>query len=569
MDTTAADAREITTVKRGQEVLNDPRVNRGVAFTDAERDDLGLTGLLPPRVLTLEEQAERAYSQFLEQPGPLAKHIFLSLLQDRNEILFFRLLDDHLREMLPIVYTPTVGEAIQQWSHEYHGPRGVYLSVDAPHRIDDAFAATELGPDDVDLVVATDGEAILGIGDWGVGGIGISIGKLAVYTAAAGIDPRRVLPVVLDVGTNNESLLADPLYLGNRHDRVDEGSYDAFVQEYVTSATSHFPHALLHWEDLGAANARRVLLKYKDEIFTFNDDMQGTGAIILACVLSALRVSGRKLTDERVVIFGAGTAGCGVADQLHDAMVTAGLTSDEARTRFWAMGSKGLLVESRRDRMRDFQRAYARPDSEVEGWERDGDQIGLLEVVRQVKPTLLIGSSGQPGSFSEEVVRAMAEGCDRPLVMPLSNPTILSEAVPSDILKWTDGRALVATGSPFEPVTYDGIVHVIAQANNAFVFPGIGLGAIFARARRVTDSMLHAAASAVAEQVDPTPPGSPLLPQVEALRVTSAAVATAVARAAAEAGVAGVDLPSDDGELRRRIEERMWSAGSYPPIRGT
>ncbi len=567
MDSTGAIPGEITTDKRGQEVLNDPRVNRGVAFTDGERDDLGLTGLLPPRVLTLGEQAERAYSQFLEQPGPLAKHIFLSLLQDRNEILFFRLLDDHLREMLPIVYTPTVGEAIQQWSHEYHGPRGVYLSVDAPERIGDAFAATGLGPDDVDLVVATDGEAILGIGDWGVGGIGISIGKLAVYTAAAGIDPRRVLPVVLDVGTNNDTLLEDPLYLGNRHKRVAEERYDAFVESYVKGATAHFPRALLHWEDLGAANARRVLLRYKDEIFTFNDDMQGTGAIILACVLSALRVTGHELTDQRVVVFGAGTAGCGVADQLRDSMVAAGMSLDEARSRFWALGSKGLLLESQRDRMRDFQRAYARADAEVAGWKHEGDGIGLLEVVRQAKPTVLIGSSGRPGSFSEDVIRAMAEGCENPLVMPLWSPTSLSEAAPADILAWTGGRALVASGSPFEPVTYNRTVHVIAQANNAFVFPGIGLGAIFARASRVTDSMLHAAASAVADQVDPTSPGSPLLPQVESLRVTSAAVATAVARAAADAGVAGADLPDGDGELRRAIEACMWSA-AYPPIRG-
>jgi malate dehydrogenase (oxaloacetate-decarboxylating) len=562
----AVGRRWLETTDRGRHVLEDPKVNRGVAFTPEERAALGLTGLLPPQVLTLDQQAERAYSQFSRQPSPLAKHVFLGLLQDRNEVLFFRLIADHLREMLPVVYTPTVGDAISQYSHEYRGPRGVYLSVDAPDAVDAAFEATGLGPDDVDLIVATDGEAILGIGDWGVGGIGIAVGKLAVYTAAAGIDPMRVLPVVLDVGTNRESLLEDPLYLGNRHRRVPEGAYDAFIDAYVESATRHFGHALLHWEDLGAANARRVLLRYRDRILTFNDDIQGTGAVNLATVLSALRVTGGLLSEQVFVVYGAGTAGVGIADQLRDALVSGGLEEEAARARFFLLGSKGLLLASQSDRLRDFQRPYARRDAEVEAWERTGaGEVGLAEVVRRVKPTVLIGTSGQPGAFDEEVVRAMAEACERPVILPLSNPTSLSEAEPADLLEWTSGRALVATGSPFEPVTYDKTVHVIAQANNAFVFPGLGLGAIVARASRVTDSMLHAAAAAIADQVDPTTAGAPLLPQVEALRTTSAAVAKAVAEAAVADGVADPSTPAGPA-LAEAIAAAMWEP-VYRPIR--
>ncbi len=556
----------ISTAQRGHQVLDDPRINRGVAFDEEARKALGLTGLLPPGVLSLEQQAERAYSQFSQQPGALAKHVFLALLQDRNEVLFFRLVADHLREMFPIVYTPTVGDAISQYSHEYRGPRGVFLSVDRAAEIDAAFEATGLDADDVDLIVATDGEAILGIGDWGVGGIGISVGKLALYTAAGGIDPMRVIPVMLDVGTNRRSLLEDPLYLGNRHRRVPERTYDEFIEAYVGAATRRFPHALLHWEDLGTANARRVLLKYRSRAFTFNDDMQGTGAVNLAAALSALKVTGGRLEDQRVVIFGAGTAGAGIADQLRDAMVANGLDIAEATSRFFLLGSMGLLLASQDDLLRDFQRGYARSGSDVEGWRRDDrGRIGLAEVVRRVHPTILIGTSGQPGAFREEIVRDMAAHCARPLVMPLSNPTSLSEANPADLLEWTCGQALVATGSPFEPVTYDKTVHIIAQANNALVFPGLGLGAIVAQAKRVTDSMLHAAATAIAEQVDATPAGAPLLPPVEALRVTSAAVAKAVAEAAVSAGVAHPATPAGE-RLEQAIAAAMWEP-VYPPIR--
>ncbi len=542
-------------------MLADPLLNRGVAFTEAERRDLGLTGLLPPQVLTLDEQASRAYAQFRRQANDLGKNVFLSLLADRNEVLFHRLVADHLTEMLPIVYTPTVGEAIQQYSHEYRRPRGVYLSVDRPFDLETSLLATGLGADDVDLVVATDGEAILGIGDWGVGGIAISVGKLAVYTAAAGIDPARTLAVVLDVGTNRQSLLDDPLYLGNRHERVDERRYDSFVTEYVETASRLFPHALLHWEDLGASNARRILERYKDDYFTFNDDIQGTGAVTLAAVLAALKVTGEALRDQRIVISGAGTAGVGIADQLLDAMQAEG--AEDAREHFWALSSRGLLVESD-GKMRDFQRPFARSDTDAAGFSRDEDgRIGLLEVVRQVRPTILIGTSGQRGVFDAEVVGAMAAGCDRPVIMPMSNPTSLSEAEPADLIAWTEGRALVASGSPFAPVTLGATTYRIAQANNAFVFPGIGLGAIVAQASRVTLGMIRAAADAVAGQVDPTGPGAPLLPDVEALQATSRAVAAAVALAAVADGVAGRQL---SGDIAEEVSEAMW-VPAYRPIR--
>ncbi|MHB1988756.1 MAG: NAD-dependent malic enzyme [Acidimicrobiales bacterium] len=559
---------EIT--RRGRQVLSDAQLNRGVAFTAAERDKLGLVGLLPPSVLSLAEQAQRAHAQFSRQPNDLAKNVFLSLLQDRNEVLFHRLLRDHLTEMLPIVYTPTVGEAIERYSGEYRGPRGIYLSVDEPGDIERALLAPGLGPGDVDLLVATDGEAILGIGDWGVGGIAISAGKLAVYTAAAGIDPARTLPVVLDVGTNREGLLNDPLYLGNRHRRVGRAVYDAFVDSYVRTANALFPSALLHWEDVGPSNARRILDRYKNECLTFNDDIQGTGAVALAAVLSGLRASNSGFDQQRIVIFGAGTAGIGIAEQLRDAMEQTGVA--DARPQLWALSSHGLLLDSS-PRVRDFQRPFARSAADVEGYQRDAEgRIGLLEVVRRVQPTILIGTSGQAGAFSEDVVRTMAERCDRPIIMPLSNPTSLSEAEPSDLIAWTEGRGLIATGSPYTPAVFADQSFVIAQANNALVFPGIGLGAILARASRITTRMIRAAADAVASQIDASAVGAPLLPPVEALRGTSVAVASAVIRAARKEGVAnsdrfsslGAGADEEDG-LADAVREEMWEP-VYRPI---
>lgn len=412
--------------------------------------------------------------------------------------------------------------------------------------------------------MATDGEAILGIGDWGVGGIDISEGKLAVYTAAGGVDPNRTLAVMLDVGTNRQQLLEDPLYLGNRHPRVDEKAYDAFIDAYVTTANRLFPDALLHWEDFGTANARRILDHYRDRVFTFNDDIQGTGAVNLAAVLSATKASGMAMTDHRIVVFGAGSAGTGIADQFRDALVADGLPEEEADRRFWAVDRYGLLTDDQ-DGLRDAQIRYARPVAEVAGWERDAQHggVALDEVVRRVRPTVLIGTSGQGGAFTEQVVREMAAHTRRPVILPMSNPTPLAEATPADLLKWTDGRVLVATGSPFEPVEYRGVTYLIGQANNALIFPGLGLGAILARATRVTDGMLVAAAHAVAGQVDGSTPGAPVLPMPDALRATSAAVAGAVGRAAAHDGVARTEI--DDG-FGKVVRDAMWQP-VYPEIK--
>jgi malate dehydrogenase (oxaloacetate-decarboxylating) len=551
------------TTGRGLEVLQTPALNKGVAFPEAERRALGLIGLLPPAVLTLEEQARRAYGQYRAQPNALQAYVYLQSLHVRNEVLFYRLLTDHLHEMLPVVYTPTVGEAIREYSHEYRRPRGVYLSVDHVDEIELAFANFGVSPEDVDLVVATDGECILGIGDWGVGGIAIAVGKLAVYTAAAGIDPTRVIPVMLDVGTDNRSLLDDPCYVGNRHPRVTGERYDDFIDAYVAAAQGLFPGALLHWEDLGAANARRILGRYRQRARTFNDDMQGTGATALAAVLSGARRTGVPLVDNRVVILGAGTAGAGIADQIRDAMVAAGLPAAEANRRFWCVDRPGLLTEETAW-LRDFQRPYARPVAELAGCARreaDGG-VGLDELVRRVRPTVLIGTSAVAGAFTEEVVREMARHVARPVILPLSNPTELAEATPADLLAWTEGRALVATGSPADPVTHDRVSHVIAQANNALLFPGLGLGVIVARARLVTDGMLAAAAAAVAGAVDASVPGAPLLPLLDAVRDVSMAVACAVVEAALAEEVAEAHV--DDVE--RAVRGAMWEP-AYRPVR--
>ncbi|MBT0772019.1 NAD-dependent malic enzyme [Kineosporia sp. J2-2] len=552
----------LTTTARGRAVLTDPRLNHGTAFTLEERRELDLVGLVPPQVLTLEQQAARAYRQYTEQPTDLARNVYLTALRDRNQVLFYRLLGDHLGEMLPIVYTPTVGTAIERYSYEYRRPRGIYLSVDAPGDIEQSLLASGLGPDDVDLIVATDGEAVLGIGDWGVGGVDIAVGKLAVYTAAAGLDPRRTLAVMLDVGTNRRELLDDPLYLGTRHERVDPRAYDEFVGEYVAAATRLFPKALLHWEDLGPANARRVLDRYRGEAFTFNDDIQGTGAVNLAAVLSGVRAGGLPLADQRIVVFGAGSAGTGVADQLCDALVRAGLTPAQALARIWAVDRHGLITTSTPG-LREAQRRYARPDAEVAGWSDTGT-VGLAEVVDHVAPTVLIGTSGQGGAFTEPIVRSMAANTPRPIVLPMSNPTRLAEATPADLLAWTDGRALIATGSPFGDVEHAGVRHRIGQANNALVFPGLGLGAVVAGASRVTDGMLVAAAEAVAAQTDVSVPGAPILPLVSGLRETSVAVAVAVARAAVRDGVVSGRIA--DGELEDAVRAARWQP-VYRPVR--
>ena len=550
------------TTLRGRQVFGYPRINKGTGFTPEERDGLGLIGLMPYRVLSLDQQATRAYNQYSAEPDDLAKNVYLTALHDRNEVLYYRLVTDHLREMLPIVYTPTIGDAIERYSHMYRRPRGVYLSVDAPELIEPSLAATDLDPGDVDIIVATDAEAILGIGDWGVGGIAIAEGKLVVYCAAGGIDPNRAVPVILDVGTNRQELLDDPLYLGNAHPRVDRDTYDRFVDAYVSAATKLFPDALLHWEDFGPDNAHRILERYRDKILTFNDDIQGTAAVNLAAVLSGVAASGLPLTDHRVVIFGAGTAGAGIAAELRDAMAAEGLDEAEATGRIWALARHGLVTDDM-DGVRDFQRPWARPAAEVAGWQRDADgHIGLEEVVRRARPTILVGTSTQPGTFTEAVVRAMAEHCERPIILPLSNPTRLAEADPADLLRWTEGRALVATGSPFEPVTHDKVSYVVGQANNALVFPGLGLGAVLAKATRVTDGMIFAAARAVADRIDSTIPGASLLPLVNDVRETSVAVAMAVATAARADGVARAPL---DDDLEAQVRRSMWQP-VYRPV---
>ena len=552
------------TTLRGRQILADPRINKGTAFSDDERRDLGLTGLIPSGHLTLDAQASRVYAQYQRQATDLARNVLLNEVHDRNEVLYYRLLTSHLTEMLPIVYTPTVGQAIEQYSREYRRPRGVYLSVDHPELIEASLSAPGLGPGEVDLVVATDAGAILGIGDWGVGGIGIAVGKLAVYTAAAGIDPDRTLPVMLDVGTDRQSLIDDPLYVGNRHPRMPAAEYDRFLESFVSAVGKLFPGALLHWEDIGVSNARRLLDRYRHQTLTFNDDIQGTGAVNLAAVLAAVRATGTGLAGHRIVIFGAGTAGTGIADQLSAAMLADGLSQEAARARFWAVDRAGLITTATPD-LPESQRRYARVTDEVAGWRRDPSLggVGLAEVVHRVHPTILIGTSTRTGAFTEPIVADMAAHCDRPVILPMSNPTSLSEAAPADLIQWTEGRVLVATGSPFPPVDYRGVRYTIGQANNALIFPGLGLGVIATQASRVTDNMLAAAAHAVSELVDTQTPGAPLLPRVEALRETSVAVAAAVAQAAAADGVARARL---DGDVRASVRALMWEP-VYRPVR--
>jgi len=551
---TVASNGSLETTLRGVEVLSTPLLNKGVAFTQEEREELGLKGLLPPAVLTLEEQARRAYEQFCSQPDDLLKNVYLTALHDRNEVLFYRILTDHLREMLPIVYTPTVGVAIQRYSHEYRKPRGVYLSINDPSGIEEAFANIGATAENIDLVVVTDGEGILGIGDWGVGGINIAIGKLAVYTAAVGIDPSRVLPVILDVGTNREELLNNPFYIGNRHPRITGEAYDEFIDTFVQAVNKQFPKALLHWEDFSSRNARKILDKYRHDICTFNDDIQGTGAVSLAAVLSAVKASGVPLSEHRVVVFGAGTAGIGIADQVRDAMVRVGVSEEESYKRFWCIDRNGLVTDNMEDLL-DFQMPYARKEAEVSEWKENG-VIGLAEVVKHVKPTILIGTSTVAGAFKEEIIKEMASHVERPIILPMSNPTPLAEAKPADLIEWTEGRALVATGSPFEPVTYNGVTYVIGQSNNALIFPGLGLGTIVVRASVMTDGMFAAAAEAVASMVDTSQPGAPILPEVEELRNISEMVAIEVAKVAVAEGVARENL--SDNDIKIAVKEAIW-----------
>jgi malate dehydrogenase (oxaloacetate-decarboxylating) len=544
------------TKARGMAVLTTPLLNKGTAFTAEERKALGLTGMLPPAISTLEAQVKAAYFQYQSLTDALSKNIYLTALHDRNEVLFYRLLSGHLREMIPIVNDLTVGMAMQQYHHECRRPRGVYLSIDHLDGIEEAFRNIGARPEDIDLILATDAEQILGLGDWGVGGIEISIGKLAIYTAAGGIDPTRVIPVMLDVGTNRESLLKDPMYIGNRHPRVRGKRYDAFIDAYVQATTKLFPNALLQWEDFAPGNGRRILEKYRDQICTFNDDMQGTGASTLSALFLVIGLCGSPLRNQRVVILGAGTAGLGIADQISDAMTREGLSKDDASGRFWLVDTEGLLTDDMGERLHDYQAPYARPNAELKLWKRNGSKGApdLAEVVRQVRPTILIGVSTAAGAFTEAVVREMARHCERPIIFPLSNPASKAEATPADLIAWTEGRALIATGCPFPPVTYRGVTYVIGQVNNAMLYPGLCLGAIVSRARRISDSMFAAATNAVSSLVAVRLPGASLLPHVDDLRNVSLTVAVAVAEAAVEEGLAGIKF--DD--IVQQIGDAMW-----------
>ncbi|MFF5143065.1 NAD-dependent malic enzyme [Streptomyces sp. NPDC013157] len=532
-------------------ILQDRYRNRGTAFSLAERAQLGITGRLPAAVENLDQQAARAYAQLLDQPSDLHKYIYLNRVHNENQVLYYKLLSDRIAELLPVVYDPTVGDAVQQWSTAFRDSRAVYLSVDRPEDVRASFESLGLGADEVDLIVVSDAQAILGIGDWGVNGTEISIGKLAVYTAAAGIDPDRVIAVNLDVGTDNEQLLNSPRYLGNRHARVTGKRYDEFIDLYLRTVSELFPDALLHFEDFGPSNARRILVENAENYRIFNDDMQGTGAIVMASVFSALQVTKERWSQQRLVVFGAGTAGTGMADQIHAAMVRDGATPEQATKNIWLVDVHGLVTDDMPD-LPDYQQVYARSKSDVTTWS-DGE-IDLLTTVERVRPTILIGTSTAHNAFTEDVVRALAAGVERPILLPLSNPTSRIEVMPSDALRWSEGRALIAVGIPVPPVEYNGTTYTIGQANNALLYPGLGLGTIVAGARHVTDNMLLAAAEAVAGQVDMSRPGASLLPPVADLRASSATVAVAVARAAALDGVA----TKSHADLVRAVQDAMW-----------
>ena len=536
------------------DMLDTPIWNKGTAFNESERTALGLHGLLPPRVESIEEQIKRAYEAFTTKSTDLGRHIYLRQLQDSNETLFYRLMLEHVEHMMPIVYTPTVGLACQQFSRIYRRPRGLVISYPQRNSINQILRNRPHR--ELDVVVVTDGERILGLGDQGVGGLGIPIGKLSLYSLIGGIHPSRTLPIILDVGTNNEERLEDPEYLGWRHERVRGQEYLDFVDRFVQAVKQELPQTCLQWEDFATPNARPLLVRYKDELLTFNDDVQGTAAVVLGAAIGASKVAGKNIKDHQIVFVGAGSAAIGVADYLRFAMIEEGLSEKEARARFWIVDKDGLLDNSRRD-LSDEQRVYARDHNEVVNWLRNQHgQIGLAEVIGDIDATVLIGLSTVKGIFSEAIVREMARKTERPIIFPLSNPTSHSEAEPADLLAWTEGRALVATGSPFAPVTYNGEVIQIAQCNNVFIFPAVGLGVTSSQARRVTDKMLLAAAKALGDHSpalkDPT--GS-LLPRVKAIREVALDIAYAVAAKAQEEGLAPAVDPE---ELRKKLAESQW-----------
>jgi len=542
-------------IPRGMDLLDTPLLNKGTAFTDEERTQFGLHGLLPPCVETLEEQVARAHEAYARKEDDLERHIYLRALQDNNEVLFYRLLLEHIEQMTPIIYTPTVALACQQFSHIYRRPRGMFIGY--PQRDSIAELLRNRPNPNVDVIVVTDGERILGIGDQGVGGLGIPIGKLSLYTLIGGIRPERTLPIVLDVGTNNAERIDDPEYLGWRHERITGDDYFAFIERFVAAVKEELPETCLQWEDFANTHARPILERYRDQLLTFNDDIQGTAAVALGTILAAIKVTGKSLKDQQIVMLGAGAAATGVADGLRAAMTEEGLTEEEARSRFWLVNSKGVLHSGRKD-LSNEQMIYAQPENRIAGWPRTcNGNIGLADVIGRIEATILVGLSTVSCAFSETIVREMARKVERPIIFPLSNPTSKCEATPEDLIRWSDGHALVATGSPFAPVSYNGREIPIAQCNNVYIFPAVGLGVIASSARRITDSMMLAAARTLAANSPALKdPFASLLPSLTDLRRVAADIALAVGIAAQKDGVAA---HVTEDELRARVMATQWT----------
>ncbi|MBA2653263.1 MAG: NAD-dependent malic enzyme [Tatlockia sp.] len=545
----------------GKPLLTIPQLNKGTAFTQEERSEFGLLGKLPHRIETLEEQVKRAYLQYASYTNRLQQNIYLNNLHDKNQILFYKLLTCYLGEMLPTIYTPIVGTAVKRFSHEYRQPRGLYITHYDKDQIDEIFS-NRTNPE-IDLIVVTDGEGVLGIGDQGIGGMDIPVAKLMVYSICGGIDPTRTLPIFLDVGTNNQELLNDPLYLGCQHPRINTEQYDLFIEAFVNAIKIHFPNAFLHFEDFGRSNARRILNKFQNELCTFNDDIQGTGCVTLAALLAACDLTGHNLEDHRIVVFGAGSAGTGICDQIVDAMVRRGLSIEEAYKRFWLIDRQGLLVDSDSE-LTEAQQPYARKASEISTWPPRSNKSSLRDTVHQIKPTILIGCSAQPGAFSQDIVEYMSAHCERPIIFPLSNPDEQCEAQPADLLAWSQGRALIATGTAFPAVEYQNKLVQIAQCNNALVFPGIGLGILAVEASRLSKGMIWAAAEALSKYSPRrNESSSSLLPSLDKAQAVAKRIAVAVAQAAINEGLA---QQNHEADLESLIQNRFWEP-FYLPFR--
>ena len=547
---------------RGKQILRDPLLNKGTAFTHRERDELALHGLLPPATITMKKQLERTYVNFHTHPTDIDKFVYLTALHDRNEVLFYRLVYEHIEEMMPIVYTPVVGEACQEFSHIFRTGRGIYVAYEQKNEIEKILANS--GIENPSIIVVTDGERILGLGDQGAGGMGIPIGKLALYTLCAGVSPYTTLPIMLDVGTDNEERLKDPLYLGMKHRRIRGDDYQAFIDSFVAAVKKIFPNAVLQWEDFLKGNAIHQLERFRDKLCTFNDDIQGTAGVVVAGLLSALRITRQSMRDQKVIFAGAGAAAQGISDLIVAAMMEEGLSRGEAVDRIYTVDRSGLVVQGRPN-LEEFKANYARDNAEVADWQvQDRSHITLEETVANARPTILLGTSGSPGTFSEEVIRIMSQVNERPIVFPLSNPTSKSECTPEQAITWSDGRAIVATGSPFAPVTYGDRQFTIGQGNNAFIFPGVGLGLTVSRTRRVTDSMFLAAAKALAEQVSSADlEQGAVYPSLSRIRDCSHAVACATVQQAVKEGFADVEIMEN---LEQRIQQAMW-VPEYLPIR--